>query len=119
MPIPENAQAPRPGAFRSFPRRWAWVDCRVLESGILAAMTGEEAVLYVALLCVSDRQGLSWWRDDTLGRRAGLTEEKFQFAKRRLLERGLVAFRPFRPGGRHGIWQILDVPATPLREEAL
>lgn len=110
MPIPKNARAPSPAGVRSFPRRWSWFDCRLFESGILAAMTGEEAVLYLALLSVSDRSGLSWWRDDTLGRRAGLTEDQFHSAKSRLMEKGLVAFRPFRPGGRHGVWQVLDLP---------
>jgi len=109
MPIPGNARPPRPDRIRSFPRRWAWFDCRLLEAGILATMTGEEAVLYIALLTVSDRKGLSWWRDDTLGKRAGLGEDQFHFASQRLIEKGLVAFEPFRHGGRHGVWQVLDL----------
>lgn len=75
-------------------------------------MTGDEAILYLALLCVSDRQGLSWWRDDTLGRRVGLGETGFQEAKRRLIDKGMVAFRPFHEGGRHGVWQVLDLPGA-------
>ena len=110
MPIPENSKPPCPDRIRSFPRRWAWLDARLLDSETLATMTGEEAILYVALLCVSDRQGLSWWRDDTLGRRAGLTEDGFHDAKRRLIEKGLVAWRPFRHDGHHGVWQVLDLP---------
>jgi hypothetical protein len=112
MPIPQNSRPPLPHAIRSLPRRWNWVDCRLLESGLLAAMTGDEAVLYLALLCVGDRQGLSWWRDDTLGRRAGLTEESFHQAKRRLIQNGLIAWKAFHPGGTHGIWQIMDVLAA-------
>lgn len=110
MPIPPNSKPPEPDRFRSFPRRWGWLDARLMESGTLATMTGDEAILYVALLCVSDRQGLSWWRDDTLGKRAGLSEAGFQEAKRRVLEKRVVAFRPFHAGGRHGVWQVLDLP---------
>lgn len=119
MPIPKNARPPQPNRFRSFPQRWSWFDCQLLDSGILSTMTGEEAILYFALLAVSDRQGLSWWRDDTLGRRAGLNEDQFLEAGRRLVEKGLVAFRPFRPGCRHGVWQVLDLPVAGERRSEL
>lgn len=109
MPIPEHSKPPRPDRIRSFPRRWAWLDARLLDSETLSSMTGEEAILYLALLCVSDRDGLSWWRDDTLGRRAGLFEDAFHEAKRRLIEKGLVDWRPFRAGGRHGVYQVLPL----------
>ncbi len=112
MPIPPNSRPPEPDRIRSFPRRWGWVDVGLYDSGMIATITGEEALLYLALLCVSDRQGLSWWRDDTLGKRIGLGESGFQEAKRRLLEKRVVGFRPFHAGGRHGVWQVLDLPGA-------
>ena len=52
MPIPPNSKPPEPDRFRSFPRRWGWLDARLMESGTLVAMTGDEAILYLSAVGV-------------------------------------------------------------------
>jgi len=45
----------------------------------------------------------------------GLGREALDRALERLLEVGLVAHRPWRPGDPDGVWQLLPLPAPAKR----
>jgi hypothetical protein len=69
-----------------------------------------DIAVYVYLVLVADRNGVSFYRKDVISKRLGIDWSQFEESKARLLERGLIAFRPFAPRDVDGFYQILGVP---------
>jgi hypothetical protein len=68
-----------------------------------------DMALYVFLALAADRNGVSFYRKDVISRKLGVDWSQFETAKARLLERGLIAFKPFRPGEVDGFYQVLPI----------
>lgn len=79
----------------------------------LTQFPAEHIVVYLFLCLVADRQGISFYRVETIARRLGLDERVVFEARQRLEQFGLIAFEPFHPGQVDGFWQVLAVPACP------
>jgi hypothetical protein len=73
-------------------------------------MTAEEMALYLFLALAADRQGLSCWRLDRMERELPFDTGALQRARDRLVEKDLVAFRPWGGKGIDGSYQVLSVP---------
>lgn len=101
---------PEPGRIRRIERSFAWLDHRLLRDGHLERMSVVDLAVYVFLILVADRTGTSWYRKDVVCRKLGIDWDDFEHAKARLLERGLIAFRPFRQGEVDGFYQVLPLP---------
>jgi len=89
---------------------FAWIDHRFLRDGHIERLTLEDVGVYLFLLLAADRNGVSWYRIEKIGRSLGLAESQVVVARRRLEERGLVAFDPFHPGDVNGYCQVLPLP---------
>lgn len=101
---------PRPELVRRINGTFGWIDHRLLRSGHIERLTLEDLGVYVFLVLVADRDGVSWYRIEKIGRPLGLTEDRVVLARDRLVERALIAFEPFRAGDVNGYYQVLPVP---------
>lgn len=106
---------PEPGRVRRIEGSFAWLDHRLAREGHLERMTLHDLAVYVFLVLAADRQGVSWWRKDQICRKLAIDWDQFEESKARLLERGYIAFRPFRPSDVEGTYQVLAVPAGGTR----
>jgi len=70
----------------------------------------EALAAYTFLCLVADREGVSYYRRERIGRELGLDDGQIQRALTRLEELDLVAYRPFRPGAADGFRQVLSLP---------
>lgn len=101
-PRPEHLRRPRGG--------FGWLDDRLLHDRWLADL-GPEAVAVLVLLAVAaDRRGASFYGRLRMAAALGLDVASVDRALQKLVDSGLLAFRPWRPGQRDGVWQLLDIP---------
>jgi hypothetical protein len=101
---------PEPDQVRKIEGSFAWIDHRLLRDGHLARLTRDDLALYLFLALAANRYGVSFYRKDKISDALGFSWDDFETAKRRLLERRLIAFAPFGPGQTDGYYQVLTVP---------
>jgi hypothetical protein len=97
------------------PASFAWLDRRVRAQRILSHLRSDDITLYVFLVLAADRDGLSCWRLDRMERELPLDDAALVAARTRLIEAGLIAFRPWSARSRDGTYQVLSIEA---RDEA-
>ena len=86
---------------------WSWVDRRFLrEHGDY--LSREAILLYLFLVAVADRHGLSCYSDTTLASRLRLTQPVLAQARQELLERDLIAHQL-------PLVQVLSLPTPSVR----
>src|SRR5271169_5622297 len=82
---------------------WSWLDRRFLrEHGDY--LSREAVLLYMFLVAVADRHGLSFYSDHTLSSRLRLAPEVLERARQELLDRDLIAHQL-------PLVQVLSLPA--------
>lgn len=106
-----------PDRVRKITGPFAFIEHRFLREGFFHSLTHQELVLYLFLVLVSDRHGLSFYRYDKISTLLRITVDEFILARDGLREKDLLAF-----DGR--TFQVLSLPPqgpklTPLqgREE--
>lgn len=81
---------------------WSWIDRRFVREH--ASGLGQEALLlYFFLAAVSDKEGLSYYSDTTLGGRLRMEEARVVRARHELEDRDLIAYQS-------PLYQILSLP---------
>lgn len=115
-------QAPQPldpQRVRKIQGSFSWIDHRLITGGFLEPLTPLEILLYFFLVAVGDRQGLSFYHDDRLGRLLKIDLAALGKARRGLIEQSLLAYDP-------PLYQVLALPPQPqtvtedlAREKAL
>ena len=110
---------PRPDRVRRIEEvAFGWLDARLFREGWLEVLSPEDVAVYVFLCLAADRQGISWWRRDRVGRVLGLDDRQVRQALGRLYDFDLLAYRPFGPHASDGFHQVLSVrPGGPPRPE--
>ena len=89
---------------------WSWVDRRFLrEHG--DHLSREAILLYLFLVAVADKHGLSFYSDNTLSSRLRLSLPDLEKARQELLERDLIAHEL-------PLVQVLSVPAPGVRRRS-
>ena len=112
---------------------FSWVDRRFLRE-FSSRLSHDGVVLYFFLAAVSDKHGLSFYRDATIAVRLRTREQTIVRAREELIVQDLIAYRPPltqvlslpRPGrtersGLHGLAELMR-PSTPhnsLEEEGI
>ena len=92
MTTPKPLREPLdPSRVRTLPKHFAWADHRLRER--LAELTPHEIALLFFLHLSADRQGLSFWADQTLAKRLNLKEGEVIQARYGLIHRGFVLYR--------------------------
>jgi hypothetical protein len=97
-------QPPRPDRIRCIHGSFSWIDHRFFREGFDSGLTRLEKLLYLVLIAVSNRDGVSFYSDERLGE---LLEIRYPHeltgARSELIDRDLIAFE-------QGIYQVLDLP---------
>jgi len=98
----KDKQVPLPERQRKVPRNFSWLDHRLVRDGYLTRLNCESNALYLFLLTVADRDGLSWYSDRRICELTPLGE--VACCRRILIDADLIAFEG-------GVYQVLSLPA--------
>lgn len=105
-----NKQVIYPERVRKIPKQFSWVDHRLVREGHMESLSHAGAALYLFLATVSDKQGLSYYSDASIGKRLSMDSNCLQMARDNLIHAGLIAYQ--KP-----IYQVLDLSPPSLSHE--
>jgi hypothetical protein len=102
-----------PDRVRKITGPFGFIEHRFLREGFFHSLTHQELLLYLFLVLLSDRSGLSFYRYDKISTLLRISVDEFILARDGLVEKDLLAF-----DGR--TFQILSLPPqgpkpTPLK----
>ena len=103
-PIP-----PHPELQRRPSRSFGWLETSYLHDGTLAGLGPQAIAVLLLLVLAADEKGASYYGRGKMGAILGMDMESVTVALRLLLNREIVAFRPWRRGSKDGVWQLLPV----------
>ena len=72
-------------------------------------MTHQDLALYVFLVLVADRNGVSFYRKENICSNVGMDFSQFEIARDRLISLKLIAFEPYSVSSPNGHYQILPI----------
>jgi hypothetical protein len=90
---------------------FSFIPHRFLTDGFLASLNQRELLLYLFLILVSDRHGLSFYSYDSICSMLQLTLDQYIEARDGLIEKDLIAFDG-------AIFQVLSLPCQPVQGSA-
>ena len=96
-----------PQRLRRIDGGFSFIPHRFLSDGFVAALSQQALLLYLFLVLVSDRHGLSFYAYDRICTLCRFTLEEYLQAREELLEKDLIAFA-------EGCFQVLDLPPAPV-----
>ena len=86
---------------------FSWIDHRFISGGFIRDLSREEILIYLFLVAVSDRQGLSFYHDDRICSLLKIDLASLGEARENLSERALIAWRS-------PVYQVLALPPQPV-----
>ena len=92
-----------PERLRHVPRRFSWIDQRLVRDGYCARCGPHALALYLLLLTVADAEGLSYYSDRTAAGLLAMSQAELHEARRRLVQTGLIAYEA-------PLYQVLNLP---------
>lgn len=81
---------------------FSWIDRRFVRDGVIDGLERDEILLYLFLVCVADKDGLSFWSDARTASTLKVSTESLERGRRRLVALGLIAYE--RP-----LYQVLAI----------
>ena len=103
----QRPQPPRPDRIRSINGSFSWIDHRFFRQGFDQGLTRVEKLLYLVLVAVSNRDGVSFYSDERLGELLEIHHRhELTGARDELVARDLIAFKD-------GVYQVLDLRGGP------
>jgi hypothetical protein len=100
----KRPQPPQPDRIRSIRGSFSWIDHRFFRQGFDQGLTRLEKLLYLVLIAVSNRDGVSFYSDERLRELLEIRHHhELIGARNELIDRDLIAFD-------QGIYQVLDLP---------
>ena len=99
-------KAPVPKRVRKISGSFSFIEHRFLRDGFWASLTKHELLLYLFLVIVGDRQGLSYYSFDKICSLLGMSPDYYIVARNGLIDKDLIAFDGF-------IFQVLSLPGSP------
>jgi len=102
----------KPMRIRSIDGGFSFIPHRFLTGGFLAQLNQKELLLYLFLVLVSDRHGLSFYGYDATCSLLHLTLDEYREARDGLIEKDLIAFDGT-------LFQVLELPQRPRQTGAL
>jgi len=82
---------------------FSWIDHRFITERLIDLLGRDEILLYLWLITVGDRNGVSFYSDEKTASRIKLAVNPIQKAREGLIEKGFVIYRK-------GITQVLPLP---------
>lgn len=86
---------------------FSWLDRRFMHE-FSPKLTREAVYLYLFLTAVSDKSGLSYYRDASIGSRTGMSPSDIATARIQLLHHDLIAYQP-------PLYQVLALPKMKMK----
>jgi hypothetical protein len=86
---------------------FSWIDHRFITGGFLRDLCTLEILLYLFLVAVSDRNGLSFYHDDRIASLLKIDLTALGQAREGLVLRSLLAYQP-------PLYQVLSLPPHPV-----
>jgi hypothetical protein len=86
---------------------FSFIPHRFLTDGFLTSLSQQEVLLYFFLILASDRNGLSYYSNDSICKFLQLDIDAYLKARDELLIKGLIAFDST-------IFQVLELPPKPI-----
>ncbi len=99
----------QPQKIRKIERSFAWIDHRLMRNGFVAVMTHRDLALYMFLILVADRNGISFYRKEKICETVSLDFNQFEIAKDRLVNMKLIAFEGYSVLSPNGYYQVLSI----------
>ena len=96
-----------PERIRKIESSFSWIDHRLITGGFLLDLSTLEILLYLFLVTVSDRNGLSFYHDDRIASLLKIDLASLGKAREGLVQRSLLAYEP-------PLYQILSLPPEPV-----
>jgi len=88
---------------------FAWIDHRLMRNGFMETMAHQDIVLYLFLILVADKNGVSFYRKEKICEAVSLDFSQFEIARDRLINMKLVAFENYSVLSPNGYYQILPI----------
>ena len=99
-----------PNRIRRIKGGFSFIPHRFLTDGFLAVLDQKEILLYLFLILVSDRNGLSFYSYDAICTLLQITVDEYIKARDALIKRDLISFDGT-------LFQVLDLPGKPAKKE--
>jgi hypothetical protein len=96
-----------PERLRKIEGSFSWIDHRFLTGGFLRDLSTLEILLYLFLVAVSDRNGLSFYHDDRIASLLKIDLPSLGQAREGLVLRSLLAYEA-------PLYQVLSLPPQPV-----
>ena len=91
---------------------FAFIPNRFLQDGFIETLYADELLLYLFLVIVSDRLGMSFYHYDSICSILQMTLERYLSARNELIDKDLIAFDGTR-------FQVLSLPKLPIIKKAI
>ncbi|MBW1863612.1 MAG: helix-turn-helix domain-containing protein [Deltaproteobacteria bacterium] len=98
----------KPDRVRRINGGFSFIPHRFLTDGFLTTLSQKEILLYLFLILVSDRNGLSFYSYDSICSLLQITADQYIDARNALIKKDLIAFDGT-------VFQILDLPKKPIK----
>jgi hypothetical protein len=108
-----NYHIPQPQNVRKINGSFAWLDHRLMRNGFVEVMTADDLLLYMFLVLVADRNGVSFYRKEKICDTLSLDWRRFEIARDRLIFMQLIAFEAYSVCSPNGHYQVLPVGGRP------
>ena len=95
-----------PHRVRSIKGGFSFIPHRFVTDGFLSSLSAPELLLYLFLVTVSDRYGLSFYSDSSICSLLHITSQNYQQARQGLIEKDLIDFDGT-------VFQVLELPPLP------
>jgi hypothetical protein len=95
-----------PRRIRRISGGFSFIPHRFVTDGFLGSLDATELLLYLFLVAVSDRNGLSFYGSDSICSLLHMPREHYRKARDGLMEKDLVAFDGI-------LFQVLELPSSP------
>jgi hypothetical protein len=100
-----------PERIRKITGSFAFIEHRFIRDGFWSSLSQHELLLYVFLVLVADRNGLSYYSFDKICALLQLSLDDYLLARNALIKQDLIAFDGH-------LFQVLSLPLTPVRQPA-
>jgi hypothetical protein len=99
-----------PNRIRRIQGGFSFIPHRFFADGFLAVLDQKEILLYLFLIIVSDRNGLSFYSYDAICTLLQFSVDEYIEARNALINKDLIAFDGT-------LFQVLDLPGKPAQKE--